>query len=118
MSKSSEGINNIKHKSTADKKNASLAGAVKKLGGQLESDEVLVHWENHRRAENLSERRKRESDGFLRGVIISHNLWHSSRLVATSLIASKILILITLYPRRGQMITLLVLEIKNLSVCS
>ena len=74
MSTKSKGKNNIKHRSEADIKNQSIAEAIKKLGGQHEADEVLVHWENHRRSEHLSDRRKRESDGFLRGVILSQNL--------------------------------------------
>ena len=74
MSTKSKGINNIKHKSAEDKKNDHIRGAVKKLGGQQEADELLVHWENHRRSEHLSDRKKRESDGFLRGIILSQNL--------------------------------------------
>ena len=74
MSKTSRGINNIKHKSSEDKKAASFAGAVEKVGAQEEADELLVHWGNHKRSETLSERKKRESDGFLRGVILSQNL--------------------------------------------
>ena len=65
MSKTSRGINNIKHKSAEDKKVASFAGAVKKVGGQEEADELLVHWGNHKRSETLSERKKRESDDIL-----------------------------------------------------
>ena len=71
---SSRGINNIKHKSIEDKKVASLAGAVKKVGGQNEADELLVHWENHRRSEKLDGRKKSVSDGFLRGIILSQDL--------------------------------------------
>ena len=35
---------------------------------------MLMNWAGHRRSEKLSERRKREYDGFLRGVIISTSL--------------------------------------------
>ena len=45
--------NNIKHKSIEDNKSASFAGAVKNVGGQKEADDLLVHWENHRRSEHL-----------------------------------------------------------------
>ena len=74
MSKRSRDIINIKHKSAADKKAECFARAVKKVGGQDQSKELLAHWENHKRSEKMSERNKRESDGFLRGLILSHNL--------------------------------------------
>ena len=45
--------NNIKLKSIEDNKSASFAGAVKNVGGQKEADDLLVHWENHRRSEHL-----------------------------------------------------------------
>ena len=43
MSNVSRGINKKKHKSIEDKKNASIAGAVKKVGGQKEADDL--QWE-------------------------------------------------------------------------
>ena len=74
MSNISQYINSRQHKSAADLKAASFARAVKKFGGQNQADEFLGHWENHKRSENISDRKKRESDGFLRGLILSHNL--------------------------------------------
>ena len=72
--RSSRGIQNKKHQSAADIKATYLARAVKKFGGQNLADELLAEWDIHRRSEKLSDRKKWESDGFLRGLILSHNL--------------------------------------------
>ena len=74
MSKKSRDIQNKKHLSAADKKTVLLARAVKKVGGQNQADELLAEWDTHRRSEKLSDRKKWESDGFLRGLILSHNM--------------------------------------------
>ena len=74
MSKKSSDIQNKKHLSAADKKTVLLARAVDKVGGQDQADELLAEWDTHRRCEKLSARKKWESDGFLRGLILSHNL--------------------------------------------
>ena len=74
MSRHSLGKNNVKHKSVADLKAATLARFVKKVGGQEQADELSSQWDNHRRSENLSSRKKWEADGFLRGVVVAHNL--------------------------------------------
>ena len=74
MSKNSRDIQNKKHLSAADKKAVYLARAVQKVGGQNHANELLAEWDIHRRSEKLSDRKKWESDGFLRGLIVSHNL--------------------------------------------
>ena len=48
--------NNVKKKSSADMKHDRIASAVKKMGGQEEADRILLEWENHRRAQDTSER--------------------------------------------------------------
>lgn len=48
--------NNVKKKSSADMKRDRIESAVKKLGGQEEADRILLQWENHRRAEDTSDR--------------------------------------------------------------
>ena len=47
-----------------------IQAVVKKLGGQKEADEVLVN----RKFIFVLFRRKREADGFLRGIMVSHSL--------------------------------------------
>ena len=74
MSTKSRGIQNKKHKSAADTKADFLARAIKKVGGQNRADELLTEWDIHRRSEKLCDRKKWESDGFLRGLILSHDL--------------------------------------------
>ena len=91
MSPSGKRQNNVKRKSSADIKSDRIASAIKKLGGKEEADRILVEWEGHRRAEGTSDRfvfnflikvikvslicrRKREADGFMRGLILGHSL--------------------------------------------
>ena len=51
-----------------------MVNTVKKMGGQDMADQVRVQWDNHRQSEGMSERRKREADGFLRGIIVSNKI--------------------------------------------
>ena len=51
-----------------------MASAVNKLGGKIEAEDILCQWELHRAAESVSDRRKREADGFLRGIIVANNI--------------------------------------------
>ena len=43
-------------KSIADMKRDRIESAVKKLGGKEEADRIVLEWENHRRAQDTSER--------------------------------------------------------------
>ena len=61
-------------RSKADLHSARIASAKEKIGGEGESDRILLEWESHCQSEVVSDRRKREADGFLRGLIVSHNL--------------------------------------------
>ena len=63
-----------KHKSKQDFKDSRMASAVNKLGGKIEAEDILCQWELHRAAESVSDRRKREADGFLRGIIVANNI--------------------------------------------
>jgi hypothetical protein len=47
---------NVKKKSIADMKRDRIESAVKKLGGKEEADRIVLEWENHRRAQDTSER--------------------------------------------------------------
>jgi hypothetical protein len=47
---------NVKKKSIADTKRDRIESAVKKLGGKEEADRIVLEWENHRRAQDTSER--------------------------------------------------------------
>ena len=44
-----------KHKSAQDFKNLCMANVIKKVGGQIEADEILVQWHLHRTSEGVSE---------------------------------------------------------------
>jgi len=69
-----------KARSSADMHSARIASAIAKLGGETESNRILLEWENHRRGEDDSG--KREADVFMRGLIVGHSL---SREEATKL---------------------------------
>ena len=71
-----------KKRSRADTHSDRINSAIKKLGGEEESNRILVEWESHKRAQVNSDRRKREADGFIRGLIVGHSL---SREEATKL---------------------------------
>ena len=47
---------NVKKKSIADMKRDRIESAVKKLGGKGEADRIVLEWEDHRRAQDTSER--------------------------------------------------------------
>ena len=47
---------NVKKKSIADMKRDRTESAVKKLGRKEEADRIVLEWENHRRAQDTSER--------------------------------------------------------------
>ena len=85
------GHNNVKHKSSADLKEKYLSSVKNKLGGEVEALRVSELWAEHKRAEQKDDRydyclmeenllnlyysrRKREADGFVRGLISAHNL--------------------------------------------
>ena len=81
-----------KHKSSQDFKTQRLANAVKKLGGQVEADTILVQWQLQRvyvtgKVCRLSIycfllfRRKRSADWFLHGIIVKRKLLSFSKLV-------------------------------------
>eukprot|EP00092_Neocalanus_flemingeri_P021945 GFUD01023802.1.p1 GENE.GFUD01023802.1~~GFUD01023802.1.p1 ORF type:complete len:133 (-),score=27.21 GFUD01023802.1:107-505(-) len=65
---------NVQHKSKADKRAKHIKSATAKLGGEIKANEILADWRNHRQAEGDSDRRKREADGFVRGLINGHSL--------------------------------------------
>ena len=46
----------LKHKSSQDLKNQRIANAVKKLGGQDKTDQVLAEWDIHRRSQSVNDR--------------------------------------------------------------
>ena len=77
-----------KHKSSQDFNTQRLANAVKKLGGQVEADTILVQWQLQRvyvtgkvYVCRLSIYCLRSADWFLHGIIVKRKLLNLSKLV-------------------------------------